>query len=95
MKRLLIGLLIVGLLVGSASAWTINDTQGRVTGTVDFYQNGSGVVNATGYPVIDFNWYQSGEMIKANYLFYGVNIYYNASTDELWSPDVVGVVLRR
>ena len=95
MKRLLIGLILVGLLVGSASAWIINDTKGRVNGTVDFYQDGSGVVNATGYPVINFSWYQSGDMIRANYLFYGVNIYYNSTTDELWSPDVVGVVLRR
>ena len=95
MRKIIIGLIIALLLVGCANAWTINDTQGRVTGTVDFYQNGSGVVNATGYPVIDFTWYQSGDMIRANYLFYGVNIYYNATTDELYSPDVVGVVLRR
>ena len=96
MKRLIIGILLVCLLlVGCASAWTINDTQGRVAGTVDFYQDGSGIVNVTGYPVINFTWYQNGDMIRANYLFYGVNIYYNATTDELYSPDVVGVVLRR
>ena len=95
MKRLLIGLIIVGLLVGSVSAWIISDKEGRVQGTVDFYQDGSGVVNATGYPVINFNWYQTGEMIRANYLFYGMNIYYNATTDELYSPDVVGVTLKR
>lgn len=95
MKRLLIVLLIMGLLVGSASAWTINDTKNRVEGTIDFYSDGSGVVSVTGGPVIYFTWYQNGDIIRANYLFYGINIRYNATTDELYSPDVEGVVLRR
>ena len=94
MKKLLI-LLIICLLVGSASAWTINDERGRTSGTVDFYGDGTGIVNASGYPLIEFQWYQNGEMIRATYLFYGVNIYYNATTDELYSPDVSGVVLKR
>lgn len=95
MKRLLIGLIILGFLVGSVSAWTIVDSKNRVAGSVDFYGDKTGVVNVTGGPVIDFTWYQNGDMIRANYLFYGVNIYYNATTDELYSPDVVGVVLKR
>ena len=95
MKRLVIGLMLVCLLISSASAWVIDDKQGRVAGTVDFYIDGTGVLNVTGGPVIDFTWHQYGDMIRANYLFYGVNIYYNAEKDELYSPDVGNVTLRR
>jgi hypothetical protein len=58
----------------------------------EFY---GGVLNATGYPIIDFSWYQSGEMIRSNYLFYGIDVYYNASTDELYSPGIANVTLVR
>lgn len=95
MKRLLIGLIILGFLVGSVNAWTIVDSKNRVAGSVDFYGDKTGVVNVTGGPVIDFTWHQSGDMIRANYLFYGVNIYYNVEKDELYSPDIDGVVLKR
>ena len=94
-KKIMITLIIILLFIGSVSAWTIDDKQGRVSGTVDFYSDGTGVLNANGYPVIDFSWYQSGNMIRANYLFYGVNIYYNADTDELYSPEVGNVTLKR
>ena len=95
MKKLILGLVIIGMLICSASAWTIDDAQGRVQGSVDFYADGSGVLNVTGYPIIDFLWYQSGDMIRANYLFYGIDVYYNASTDELYSPGIGNVTLRR
>lgn len=95
MKKLLIGLILMGLMVASVNAWTIDDSKGRVTGYVEFYGDGSGIVNVSGHPIINFTWYQSGDMIRANYLFYGVNIYYNVTTDELWSPDVEGVTLKR
>jgi nicotinamide riboside transporter PnuC len=95
MKKLLMVLLMMCLMVGIASAWTIVDNENRVSGNVDFYSDGSGVINATGYPIINFAWHQNGEMIRATYLFYGVNIYYNASSDELYSPDVSGVTLKR
>ena len=95
MKKLLIGLIIICLLVGGVNAWTIEDPQHRYTGSVDFYGDGTGVLNVAGGPVIDFAWHQSGDMIRATYLFYGVDVYYNASSDELWSPDVSGVVLKR
>jgi len=95
MKRLVIGLMLICLLIGSASAWTIDDRENRVAGTVDFYSDGHGILNVTGYPLINFNWYQSGDMIRASYLFYGINVYYNASTDELYSPSVENVTLKR
>jgi hypothetical protein len=95
MKRLVIGLMLVCLLISSASAWVIDDREGRVQGTVDFYIDGTGVLNVTGGPVINFNWYQSGDMIKANYLFYSVDVYYNSDKDELYSPSVGNVTLKR
>ena len=95
MKRLLIGLIILGFLVGSVSAWTIVDSKNRVAGSVDFYGDKTGVVNVTGGPVLNFTWYPSGDSIKVNYLFYGANIYYNVEKDELYSPDIEGVVLKR
>jgi len=95
MKRLVIGLMLVCLLVGSASAWVIDDKENRVAGTVDFYIDGTGVLNVTSGPVINFNWYQSGDMIKANYLFYSVDVYYNSDKDELYSPSVGNVTLKR
>ena len=95
MKKLVIGLMLVCLLVGSASAWVIDDKENRVAGTVDFYIDGTGVLNVTGGPVINFNWYQSGDMIKANYLFYSVDVYYNSDKDELYSPSVGNVTLKR
>lgn len=95
MKKLIIIIMLCCLLIGSASAWTIDDKQGRVAGTVDFYIDGTGTVNITGGPVIDFAWHQYGDMIRANYLFYGVNIYYNVERDELFSPDVGNVTLKR
>jgi len=94
-KKLVIGLMLVCLLVGSASAWVIDDKENRVAGTVDFYIDGTGVLNVTGGPVINFNWYQSGDMIKANYLFYSVDVYYNSDKDELYSPSVGNVTLKR
>lgn len=94
-KKIMITLIIIFLLVGSVSAWTISDNENRVAGTVDFYIDGTGVLNVTDGPVINFNWYQSGDMIKANYLFYSVDIYYNAEKDELYSPDVGNVTLKR
>jgi len=94
-KKIIITLIIMCVLVCGANAWTIDDAQGRVQGTVDFYSDGSGILNVTGYPVINFNWYQSGEMIRANYLFYGIDVYYNASTDELYSPGITNVTLKR
>jgi len=95
MKKLLILFIALGLLVCGVNAWTIEDSQHRYTGTVDFYSDGSGILNITGGPVIDFRWYQSGDVIRAVYLFYGVDVHYNATTDELYSPDVAGVVLKR
>ena len=95
MKRLLIGLIILGFLVGSVSAWTIVDSKNRVAGSVDFYGDKTGIVNITDGPVINFTWYQSGDMIRANYLFYGIDIYYNASTGELYSPGINNVTLKR
>ena len=94
-KKIMITLIITLQFIGSVHAWIIDDNQGRWQGTVDFYGDGSGVLNATGYPVIDFSWYQSGEMIRANYLFYGIDVYYNASTDELYSPGIANVTLKR
>lgn len=94
-NKIMITLIITLLFVGSVSAWAISDKENRVTGTVDFYSDGSGILNTNGYPVIDFTWYQSGNMIRANYLFYGINIYYNAATDELYSPEVGNVTLKR
>ncbi len=94
-KKIMIVSIIILLFVGGVNAWTIEDTQNRVSGTVDFYADGSGILNVTGYPTINFNWYQNGETIRASYLFYGVNIYYNATSDELYSPDVVNVTLKR
>ena len=95
MKKLLMILVIIGMLIGSASAWTIVDNGNKFSGNVDFYSDGSGVINATGYPIINFAWHQNGDSIRATYLFYGVNIYYNASSDELYSPDAAGVTLKR
>ncbi len=94
-KKIIITLIITLLFVGSASAWTISDKENRVQGTVNFYSDGSGVLDVTGYPVINFSWHQSGDMIRANYLFYGIDIYYNSNTGELYSPNVEDVVLRR
>ncbi len=94
-KKIMITLIITLLFIGSVNAWRIDDKQGRVQGTVDFYGDGSGVLNVSGYPIINFNWYQSGEMIRANYLFYGIDVYYNASTDELYSPGIANVTLKR
>ena len=94
-KKIMITLIITFLFVGSVSAWVIDDKENRVAGTVDFYIDGRGVLNVTDGPVINFNWYQSGDMIKANYLFYSVDIYYNAETDELYSPSVGNVTLKR
>ena len=94
-KKIMITLIIISVLVCGASAWTIDDAQGRLQGTVDFYSDGSGILNVTGGPVIDFSWHQTGNTIRANYLFYGIDVYYNASTDELYSPDVGNVTLRR
>ncbi|MFA5745636.1 MAG: hypothetical protein WCX79_00225 [Candidatus Paceibacterota bacterium] len=88
-------LVIMGLLVCSVNAWTIEDKENRVSGTVDFYGDGHGILNVTGYPVIDFSWYQSGDIIRANYLFYGIDVYYNAITDELYSPEIANVTLKR
>ena len=94
-KKIMITLIIIFLLVGSVSAWTIVDSKNRVAGCVDFYSDKTGIVNITDGPVLNFTWYQSGDSIKVNYLFYGVNIYYNVEKDELYSPDVEGVVLKR
>ena len=94
-RKILFVSLISLLFIGVASAWTIQDTQNRVSGTVDFYADGSGVLNVTGYPVIDFSWHQNGDGIVASYLFYNVNVYYNSSTDTLYSPDISNVTLKR
>jgi len=94
-EKIIITLIITLLFIGGVNAWTINDRENRVAGTVDFYSDGHGILNVTNGPVIDFSWYQSGDMIRATYLFYGVDVYYNSSSDELYSPDVSGVVLRR
>ena len=85
----------MSLLVCSVNAWIIDDKQGRWQGNVDFYGDGHGVLNATGYPIIDFSWYQSGDMIRANYLFYGIDVYYNSTSDTLYSPSVQNVTLVR
>jgi hypothetical protein len=94
-KKIMITLIITLLFIGSVNAWVIDDKQGRVQGTVDFYSDGSGILNVTGGPVIDFSWHQTGNTIRSNYLFYGIDVYYNASTDELYSPDVGNVTLKR
>lgn len=94
-KKIIITLIITLLFIGSVNAWIIDDKQGRVQGTVDFYGAGSGILNVTGGPVIDFSWYQSGEIIRSNYLFYGIDIYYNSTTDELYSPGIANVTLKR
>lgn len=95
MRKIIIVLIMMGLLIGSVNAWTIVDKENRVSGTIDFYKDGTGVVNITGGPELKFSWYQNGDMIRANYLFYGVNIYYNVEKDELYSPDVGNVTLKR
>lgn len=95
MKKVIIVTIAICLLICGVNAWVIDDAQGRVQGTVDFYADGKGVVNATGYPLINFNWYLNGDVIRANYLFYGIDVYYNASTDELYSPSIANVTLKR
>ena len=94
-KKIMITLIITFLFIGSVNAWIIDDKQGRWQGTVDFYGDGHGVLNITNGMVIDFSWYQSGDMIRVNYLFYGIDVYYNASTDELYSPGIANVTLKR
>jgi hypothetical protein len=94
-KKIIITLIITLLFIGGVNAWTIEDKDNRVAGTVDFYGDGHGILNVTGYPVIDFSWYQNGDMIRANYLFYGIDVYYNATTDELYSPSVQNVTLKK
>jgi hypothetical protein len=94
-KKIMITLIITLLFIGSVNAWRIDDKQGRVQGTVDFYGDGSGVLNVSGYPIIDFSWYQSGDMIRANYLFYGIGVYYDSTTDELYSNEIKNVTLKR
>jgi len=94
-KKIIITLIITLLFIGGVNAWTINDKENRVAGTVDFYSNGLGILNVTSGPVIDFTWYQSGDMIRATYLFYGIDVYYNATSDTLYSPSVQNVTLVR
>ncbi len=94
-KKIMITLIIISVLVCGVNAWMIDDKQGRVQGTVDFYGDGSGVLNVSGYPIIDFSWYQSGDIIRTNYLFYGIDVYYNSTTDELYSNEIKNVTLKR
>lgn len=91
----MIALVVLGLLICGASAWVINDAQGRVSGTVEFYNDGHGILNASGYPNIFFDWKQQGELIVANYLFYSLPVYYNSTSDVLYSPSVSNVTLVR
>ena len=95
MRKLIVATILICLLVCGVNAWTIDDSQHRYNGSVDFYSDGSGTLNVTGHPIIKFSWYQSGDVIRANCLFYGVNVQYNSSSDELYSSDVADVVLRR
>lgn len=93
--KLVIGLIMICLMVCSVNAWTIVDKENRVSGTVDFYGDGHGILNVTSGPVINFSWYQNNDAIRANYLFYWIDVYYNANTDELYSLQIPNVTLVR
>jgi hypothetical protein len=74
MKKLL---LLIGLLliVGSASAWTIQSKD--YTGTINFEANGVGTAYVEGYPPTMFSWnWVSGDHYEARYLWYKVDFTY-------------------
>ena len=61
MKQLTVFLIIIGLFICIApvSAWQIKSD--RYTGTVQFYENGTGTLSADGYAPIGFHWQKIGD----------------------------------
>ena len=96
MKKILFALGML-LLIGCASAWQINDQSGHgFVGNVTFYEGGHGVAVISGYPEIDFNWVVNGDNnVDVSYLFYKVTLKYNATGDNLYSPEVANITLIR
>lgn len=75
MKKLLVIIIMLVLLIGSASAWTIESNDYK--GTISFEANGVGTAYVEGYPPTMFSWnWVSGDKYEARYLWYKVNFTY-------------------
>ena len=88
----ILGLLI---LIGTASAWEINDQSGQgYTGNVTFNADGTGVATINNYPPIDFTYtIDADQNINCSYMFYKISLDYNATGNYIYSPQISGITL--
>lgn len=95
-KGILVLFVALIFICGAASAWEISDAQNRYNGTVTFFDNGTGEAYINNVYNINFN-YNIGDndTITATYLWYSLPLYYNATGDYIYSPDIANVTLIR